>query len=487
MPRSPQSTYPERGNFSITALLIALAAFCVSVLGIVVVSSKSSSSSTASTGAEIPVTLTEFKIAPAAMTAAPGPVKLQISNTGSMTHNVSVNGVARTPDIKPGGTATLDLGSLKEGTYDVQCLITGHADSGMKATLVVKTGATTSGESASGSSGPGSMAGMDMGSGSTPSAADYAAMDQKMADGMKAGLATFTSGNATKGVGNQKLAPTIEPDGTKVFALEASIIDWEVSPGKTVKAWAYNGQVPGPWIRTEPNDKVKVVIKNSLPVSTDIHFHGITTPFDQDGVAPLTQPAIKPGETYTYQWTNPNHPELGMYHSHDMGQVGVLNGLFAVFQSGDVALPAGKTIDYTTVPTNVKPTQELPIVLNDAGTIGLSLNGKSYPATAPIEAKPGDVVLVHYYNEGLQAHPMHLHHVPQLVVAKDGFPLEQPYWADTINVAPGERYSVLVMPGATDVGVWAWHCHILAHAENDSGLYGMVTALIVDDPTKPKA
>ena len=37
---------------------------------------------------------------------------------------------------------------------------------------------------------------------------------------------------------------------------------------------------------------------------------------------------------------------------------------------------------------------------------------------------------------------------PQLVIAKDGIPLAQPYWADTINVAPGERYSVLVMPTA---------------------------------------
>jgi FtsP/CotA-like multicopper oxidase with cupredoxin domain/plastocyanin len=478
-------------------VLIALSAFAVSILCVVVVStvgSGGSSSSTTSTGSEpIVVTLSEFKITPATITAPPGPVKLLVSNSGSMTHNLSVSGGGRTPDIKPGGSAPLDLGSMKEGTYQVQCNIPGHADSGMKATLVIAKGATATAAGGGGSSSMAGMAGMASaasGSGDSsdnPSPADYAAMDQKMADGMKAGLATFTAGNATQGVGNQKLAPTIEADGTKVFNLEASIIDWQVGPGKTVKAWAYNGQVPGPWIRTEPNDHVKVVIKNSLPVSTDIHFHGITTPFPDDGVSPLTQDPIKPGDTYTYEWTNPNHPELGMYHAHDMGQIGVLNGLFAVFQSGDVPLPAGKTIDWTTLPTALKPTQELPIVLNDAGTIGLSLNGKAYPATAPVEAKPGDVLLVHYYNEGLQSHPMHLHHIPQLVVAKDGFPLEQPYYADTINVAPGERYSVLIMPGAQDVGVWAWHCHILAHAENDSGLYGMVTALIVDDPNKPKS
>ena len=48
---------------------------------------------------------------------------------------------------------------------------------------------------------------------------------------------------------------------------------------------------------------------------------------------------------------------------------------------------------------------------------------------------------------------------------------------DTLWVGPGERYSVLVH--ATEPGVWAFHCHILNHAENDQGLFGMVTALVV--------
>ena len=31
-------------------------------------------------------------------------------------------------------------------------------------------------------------------------------------------------------------------------------------------------------------------------------------------------------------------------------------------------------------------------------------------------------------------------------------------------------------------GAWVWHCHILTHAESDEGMFGMVTALIVEDP-----
>ena len=75
---------------------------------------------------------------------------------------------------------------------------------------------------------------------------------------------------------------------------------------------------------------------------------------------------------------------------------------------------------------------------------------------------------------------MHLHGIPQLVIAKDGFPLSNPYTADTVMVAPGERYTVLVKPTAAEVGVWAYHCHILSHAEKEDGMmYGMVTAFIV--------
>ena len=44
-------------------------------------------------------------------------------------------------------------------------------------------------------------------------------------------------------------------------------------------------------------------------------------------------------------------------------------------------------------------------------------------------------------------------------------------------MAPGERIDVIV--DATEVGIWAYHCHILTHAEGPDGMFGMVTALIV--------
>ena len=74
-------------------------------------------------------------------------------------------------------------------------------------------------------------------------------------------------------------------------------------------------------------------------------------------------------------------------------------------------------------------------------------------------------------------HPMHMHQPAGLVVAKDGYMLKAPFWTDTINVAPGERYTVVY--NMKDVGAWAWHCHILNHAETPQGMKYMVTAVIV--------
>ena len=155
-----------------------------------------------------------------------------------------------------------------------------------------------------------------------------------------------------------------------------------------------------------------------------------------------------------------------MYHSHHHAEHQVPDGLMGAFIVGSEPTPAGIT-----------PTQEVPMVLNDAGVIGLSLNGKSFPATAPVVAKLGDWFEVQYMNEGLQIHPMHLHGLPQLVIAKDGFPVPAPYRVDTLDIAPGERYTVLVHADAP--GVWAWHCHILSHAEGAKGMFGMVTAVVV--------
>ncbi len=200
-----------------------------------------------------------------------------------------------------------------------------------------------------------------------------------------------------------------------------------------------------------------MVLRNQLPESTSIHFHGLITPNSADGTPYITQPVIKPGQTYTYSFTAQSTPAVRMYHSHENAVHQVPDGLAGAFLVG--SLP---------VPTGVTGTQEQTMMLDDAWVIGFSLNG------TPVVAKQGEWIEVHYLNEGVMAHPMHLHGMAQTVIAKDGYPLAQPYDADTIMVGPGERYTVLVH--ATEVGTWAWHCHVLTHAESmGKGMFGMVT------------
>jgi FtsP/CotA-like multicopper oxidase with cupredoxin domain len=79
-------------------------------------------------------------------------------------------------------------------------------------------------------------------------------------------------------------------------------------------------------------------------------------------------------------------------------------------------------------------------------------------------------------------HPWHLHGMPMHVVARDGYPLGgAAFTCDTLGVNPGERWDVVV--DCTEPGAWAFHCHILQHAEGPDGMFGMVTALVVQQPS----
>ena len=403
------------------------------------------------------VSLTEFAIQ-GDFEIESGPTRFEVSNDGSVAHNLTLEDGPSTPDLNAGATASLDVGSLSPGSYVIFCSIAGHREAGMEAALTVTEGAG-GGEAA----GPGDDQGDDV---------DWANLDRMMTESILAFPAE------TEGRGNQLLEPEILADGTKEFHLTAAITPWEVSPGNVVDAWTYNGMVPGPMIQVDVGDQVRVVLDNQLPMGTDIHWHGIATPNSMDGVAPLTQSLIESGETFVYEF-EARRSAIGMYHAHHHGQMQVPNGLFAVFIIGETPIPRGQTVSGVEIPEDMEVAQEIPMVLNDAGVIGLSLNGKSFPATEPYVGKVGDWVVAHYYNEGLQIHPMHQHQFPQLVFAKDGIPLDQPYWADTVNVAPGERYSVLYQ--LSDPGVWVWHCHILTHVEREEGMFGMVTAWIVEE------
>jgi len=301
----------------------------------------------------------------------------------------------------------------------------------------------------------GTMGPHDTAAGAGLSAAD--AMDAMHEKGIKA----FPAKTAV--YGNQPMKPKIV-NGVKVFELTAAEMQWETAPEQFVAALAYNGQVPGPQIRVTEGDRVRVVLTNKLKQSTALHFHGLELPNDQDGVPFITQPPIKPGESHTYEFVVPNAGSH-MYHSHHNAAYQVGLGLLGAF----IVEPKNKAQE-------PKVDQDIVFILND-GAHGYTFNGKSFPATQPIVAKLGQKVRIRYMNEGMMIHPMHLHGMHQTVIAKDGWPVPAPWKCDTLNIAPGERWDVVV--NCNNPGTWAFHCHILPHAESDHGMFGMVTALVV--------
>ncbi len=275
-----------------------------------------------------------------------------------------------------------------------------------------------------------------------------------------------------KTTAQERLDPEILPDGTKLFRLTAEPIRWELVPGKWVTAWAYDGQVPGPQIWVNQGDKVRVDITNKLPEPTTIHWHGVDVPNDQDGVPGVTQDAIQPGATYTYQWEAKPSGTF-WYHSHfdnnrqlDMGMYGAI-----VIKAPDEAHYDKEFVlmidEWIRLQDGRNGWEGVDHAGHNPGEYNwFTINGKSSPEIPHMVVNQGDHVRIRLVDVGYQAHPMHLHGKRFTVIAKDGATLASPYQADTVLIGTGERYDLDYV--ADDPGSWMFHCHIDAHLSNDA-------------------
>ena len=70
-----------------------------------------------------------------------------------------------------------------------------------------------------------------------------------------------------------------------------------------------------------------------------------------------------------------------------------------------------------------------------------AINGRIFPHVPTFVVEEGDLVEIEISNETDAHHPMHLHGHHVLVLSRDDRPVSgSPWWADTLNVGPGERY-----------------------------------------------
>jgi FtsP/CotA-like multicopper oxidase with cupredoxin domain len=259
----------------------------------------------------------------------------------------------------------------------------------------------------------------------------------------KAGVERFLGGeSASYPIGNQPLEPRLE-GGVKVFELTIDEIEHRIDAVlPPVAALGYNKSWPGPRITVTEGDTVRAIFKNNLKESTGVHFHGQRLPNAMDGVPHITQEPIPPGGSFTYEFTG---ADAGLPHvslAPQRHRPGRPRSARRVHRPAEV--PADR---YDRL---YGATQDIVWISNDT-LGGFTINGRGFPATAPIVAKLGDKIVIRFMNEGQMMHPWHLHGVPMRVVARDGYPTRvRPHspatrWAST-PASAGTSSSIATSP-----------------------------------------
>lgn len=228
------------------------------------------------------------------------------------------------------------------------------------------------------------------------------------------------------------LADLTEPPGTEpvdrfTLVTQESQIDGQ-------RLWTYNGTVPGPELRVQQGDRVQVTLVNQLPVATTIHWHGLRLPNAEDGVAGLTQDAVQPGQSYTYEFVARDAGTY-WYHSHQQTEDQLPRGLFGAL----IVEPAQATEDV------------------DASVVLYGQPGHVRIDRTRIDAQPGQSVrlrVIDAVEPGMDGGPETpiLLGTPFRVAALDGHDLHepQPLEATRVPLGMGQRADLVFTMPATN-------------------------------------
>ncbi len=273
----------------------------------------------------------------------------------------------------------------------------------------------------------------------------------------------------------------VEKEGVKEFQLSTDEIRWEYAKGKFVHAWSYNSQISGPEIRVTEGDKIRIIVKNNLPVATSIHWHGVHVENKADGVPGLTQNAIKPKETFIYEFTAKN-AGTHFYHAHGSSHTDAvvqmnmgLSGAFIIEPKNPMKYDreyiymldewAIASDSANQILETLEQGEHIHNTNKQLNYNVFTINGRIFPDIEPLKVKEGEKILIRLINAGTQEiHPMHTHGHSFRVVAVDGNPIpkDAQLTRDNLPVLPGERYDIELV--ANNPGVWLFHCHHVHHA-----------------------
>lgn len=257
----------------------------------------------------------------------------------------------------------------------------------------------------------------------------------------------------------------------KEFHLVAEPVVREFSEGMKANLWGYNGQAPGPTIEAVEGDKVRIFVTNKLPEHTTVHWHGMLLPNGMDGVGGLTQPHIKPGQTFVYEFELRKSGTF-MYHPHsdEMVQMAMgMMGMFVVHPKDPTFRPVDRDFVFIMSAYDIDPGTYLPKVAEMTDFNMWTWNSRVFPGIDHLPVRLGDRVRVRMGNLTMTNHPIHLHGHNFAVSCTDGgWVPESAQWPETtIDVPVGAVRAFDVL--ADNPGDWAFHCHKTHHAMNAMG------------------
>lgn len=260
-------------------------------------------------------------------------------------------------------------------------------------------------------------------------------------------------------------------NGWKEFHLVAEPVEREFATGMVGHLWGYNGQTPGPTIEAVEGDKVRIFVTNKLPEHTAVHWHGMLLPCGMDGVGGLTQPQIKPGQTFVYEFELKKSGTF-MYHPHadEMVQMAMgMMGLFIVHPKNPRFMAVDRDFAFLIAAYDIDPGTYTPRVNTMTEFNTWTFNSRVFPAIDPLVVALGDKVRIRFGNLTMTNHPIHLHgHSFEVTGTDGGWVPKTARWPEvTADVAVGQMRAIEFYADAA--GDWAFHCHKSHHTMNAMG------------------
>jgi FtsP/CotA-like multicopper oxidase with cupredoxin domain len=238
------------------------------------------------------------------------------------------------------------------------------------------------------------------------------------------------------------------------YHLEASAFSWEISTGKSIEAWGFNKQIPGPGLRANVGDTLVVKVTNKLSEPTTIHWHGIRLPAEMDGTDAVQKP-ISPRETFEYRFVLPDAGTF-WYHAHSNETVQMERGMYGALivedSTEEIMTDAERVFIIDDMKLDdmgafTKPRWFIPrVVERHDGRQGdtLLINGKENPI---IEMSAGHLERWRIINAtSARYFDLYLGGNEFSIIGTDGGLLESPIPVKSQLITPGERFDIVVGP-----------------------------------------